>query len=192
MAQRGNVWSPVAIALLGWLVPGWGDWLLGQRLRGVIIFLSVVIVLLLGILIGGIRVMDPPGWGQLGFKPQIVMGVRGPEKVDPRSAEQEANLTRESRNNLGWALTEQPVAEIGNKPWSIGQVFTGPMYIASAAIAVQMARPLAANPTEPAVPPSHSRSWELGTLYTAIAGMLNLLAIIDCVFRAAQPAAEKP
>ena len=32
---------------------------------------------------------------------------------------------------------------------------------------------------------SHSRLWEIGTLYTAVAGMLNLLAIIDSSHRAA-------
>jgi len=36
------------------------------------------------------------------------------------------------------------------------------------------------------VPQSHSRSWEIGTLYTAVAGMLNLLVIIDSAHRAGQ------
>ena len=34
------------------------------------------------------------------------------------------------------------------------------------------------------VPKTHSRIAEIGTLYTAIAGMLNLLAIIDSASRA--------
>ena len=37
---------------------------------------------------------------------------------------------------------------------------------------------------------SHARSWELGELYTAVAGMLNLLVLIDAVYRAAAPVTE--
>ena len=35
------------------------------------------------------------------------------------------------------------------------------------------------------VPPSHGRIYDIGTLYTAIAGMLSLLALIDSTGRAA-------
>jgi len=193
MSQRGIASQPVAIALLGWLVPGLGYWLAGHRGRGVIVFISVVTALLLGILIGGIRVMDPPGWGQFGFKPQIVqVNVNQATRVDPHSTAEEANPRRpHGYENLGWALTQQPLAEIGSKPWSIGQIFAGPMYLAAAAVSVQMAKPQEDKPTEPGVPPSHSRSWELGTLYTAIAGMLNMLAMIDSTFRAAQSDGEE-
>ena len=41
-------------------------------------------------------------------------------------------------------------------------------------------------PPTPAVPKSHGRLWEFGTLYTAVAGMLNLLAILDSAYRAGQ------
>jgi hypothetical protein len=36
-------------------------------------------------------------------------------------------------------------------------------------------------PTQPA---SHARVSDIGTLYTAVAGMLNLMAIIDSSYRA--------
>ena len=38
---------------------------------------------------------------------------------------------------------------------------------------------------------SHARTNELGVLYTAVAGMLNLLAIIDSSYRAAKAGEEK-
>ena len=34
---------------------------------------------------------------------------------------------------------------------------------------------------------SHALSNEVGTLYTAVAGMLNLLTIIDAAYRAGRP-----
>jgi hypothetical protein len=40
------------------------------------------------------------------------------------------------------------------------------------------------------VPKSHARLAEIGTLYTAVAGMLNLLAIIDSSYRASQEHGE--
>jgi len=36
--------------------------------------------------------------------------------------------------------------------------------------------------------PSHARLAEISTLYTAVAGMLNLLAVIDSTFRAVHAA----
>src|SRR5206468_10046686 len=84
-----------------------------------------------GVLIGGIRVLDPPS----------PLGKGG--------------------------LLE--------KPWFMGQVLTGPISLAGS---------IASNRVNPDRT-SHSRSWEIGTLYTAVAGMLNLLAIIDASARAA-------
>jgi hypothetical protein len=70
----------------------------------------------------------------------------------------------------GWA------SRILQKPWFIGQVLTGPIGIIAACVGH-------------ALGPEHraatARLGEIGTLYTAVAGMLNLLAIIDASHRAA-------
>jgi mannitol-specific phosphotransferase system IIBC component len=133
MSSRPRVIPPPAplAALCGWLVPGAGYWLLGERVRAVIIGASVLLVFAAGILLGGIRVVDAPT--QIGMS----------------------------------ALLE--------KPWFIGQVLIGPLSVVTAITADRV-------PTDRV---SHGRSWEIGTLYTAIAGMLNLLAIIDAAHRAA-------
>jgi hypothetical protein len=73
------------------------------------------------------------------------------------------------------APTELSPAALLNKPWFIGQVLTGPISVAAA---------IWADHVDPSFV-SHSRSWEIGTLYTAVAGMLNLLALIDATHRAA-------
>jgi hypothetical protein len=57
------------------------------------------------------------------------------------------------------------------KPWYIGQFLSGVIGLISGWI----------GPSQPA---SHSRVADIGTLYTAVAGMLNLMAIIDSSYRA--------
>jgi hypothetical protein len=68
------------------------------------------------------------------------------------------------------------VGRILAKPWFLGQVMTGPIGLISAMISQGV------SDTYPA---ARSRLGEIGTLYTAVAGMLNLLAIIDASHRAA-------
>lgn len=60
------------------------------------------------------------------------------------------------------------VADILAKPWYIGQCLVGPAGIITGMIA-----------QNPAFHPSHGRTNEIGLLYTAIAGMLNLFTLID-------------
>jgi hypothetical protein len=121
------------VVLTGWLLPGSGYWLLGERARGAIVCLVVLAVFLMGMLIGGVRVIDAPD----DFYPASLLA----------------------------------------KPWFIGQILTGPISVVAA---------LAANHVD-TLRVAHGRSWELGTLYTAIAGMLNLLALIDSAHRSVAP-----
>ncbi|MEA2736176.1 MAG: hypothetical protein QOE14_2627 [Humisphaera sp.] len=74
-----------------------------------------------------------------------------------------------------------PFQRILQRPWFIGQVLTGPIGITTAMISEK----LAASPTYRAIE-SKARLAEIGTLYTAVAGMLNLLTIIDASHRAAR------
>jgi hypothetical protein len=67
------------------------------------------------------------------------------------------------------------VGRVLAKPWFLGQVMTGPIGLISAMISQGVSD---------AYPAAKSRLGEIGTLYTAIAGMLNLLAIIDASHRA--------
>lgn len=65
------------------------------------------------------------------------------------------------------------LGRVFQKPWFIGQVLAGPMAIIGALVA-------------PHVEQSHARVFEIGTLYTAVAGMLNLMTIIDASHRASR------
>lgn len=120
------------VAVAGWILPGAGYWLIGQRSRALTVGISILILFALGMLIGGIRVVEaPPGYSL----PMILQ-----------------------------------------RPWYIGQILAGPVTL--------LCNTLASNWTASGAPYSHARVYEIGTLYTAIAGMLNLMAIIDAAYRA--------
>lgn len=132
--SSGNLAAPApVVALMGWLIPGAGYWLIGQRTRGLTIGITIVLLFVAGIFIGGIKVVDAP------------------------------------------AFNSNPTALFGmaQKPWFIGQALAGFPGILSAWIAggVKVV--------------AHARLADISTLYTAVAGMLNLLAVIDSTFRAA-------
>lgn len=139
--DQNNMAPPPIVALAAWGLPGAGYWMIGQRNRGLTIGITIILLFLMGLLIGGVRVMDAPA-------------LKG-----------------------GGSLLH----EIGEKPWFIGQVLAGPISLISA----WLANAAAASPVYRDIV-SHSRVSEIGTLYTAVAGMLNLLAIIDSSWRAGQ------
>ena len=97
--------------------------------------ITILVLFVLGLLIGGMRVVDPPTFAQ--------------------------------RTTFGAII---------DKPWFIGQVLAGPVTLISASVA-----------KGEGYDTSHARVNEIGTLYTAVAGMLNLLAIIDASYRATRP-----
>ena len=186
--------SPVLVGVCAWLVPGAGYFLIGQRTRAITVCATIIALFLLGIVIGGIRIMDPPGWGEYGFMDQLIqqydkarqgMG-QDYTRIEPNSAEQAGDPRMDDKDQpAGPALLREPVAELGDKPWYVGQILCGPLTLAASAISVSAAHPTANAPMQEGWPASHSRSWEIGALYTAVAGMLNLLVIIDSTSRAA-------
>jgi hypothetical protein len=145
------------VAVAGWLVPGSGYWLLGQRARSLTIGITVVLLFVGGVLLAGVRVVDAPS---LSAPPAPAAAQRGPAARPP----------------------EEPLGRrILDKPWFLGQVLTGPLGI----VAAWGAARAAADPNTASIV-SHARIAEIGTLYTAVAGMLNLLAIIDSASRASE------
>ncbi len=155
---------PATVGIAAWILPGAGYWLLGHRARGVTVGVSIVLLLFMGILIGGARVIEVPTYDHYG------------------------------KSVVGTDLTD----EIRGKPWSIAQFMTGPIGLAAGALSVYASRPYATpEPPGPGDAPdavnavrlspgseSHSRVNEIAVLYTAVAGMLNLLVIIDSIHRA--------
>lgn len=165
-------WNPHA-AVAAWLVPGLGHIVLGQHRRGIVLGIAIGALWLAGLLIGGISVIDkqardePPQHVQ----DQFDRGDRVPGYTPGRS----------------W--------------WYWGQAMIAPSIIIERvrnSMAVNYSAELGAPqepnprgrlvpPTDPSTPPppyepSFGRVAEQGTLYTALAGMLNLLAMIDVLY----------
>jgi hypothetical protein len=166
---------PPVVALASWLLPGLGYLLLGQRKRGFTVGVTILLLFALGLLIGGVRAMEVPGYGDDGRRVMIDSSGRRTSYAGP---------------NAVWALRASPMGELREKPWSIPQALIGPTALASMAWSVWAASPQpgsgGASATEPPGATSHSRVNEIGVLYAAVAGMLNLLAIIDAASRAEQ------
>ncbi|UCG56063.1 MAG: hypothetical protein JSU70_14465 [Phycisphaerales bacterium] len=64
MAQRSkesHTLFLLAVGLLAWLVPGAGHFLLNQKKRAAIIFITIVVTFCIGLYVGSIGVIDPVG-----------------------------------------------------------------------------------------------------------------------------------
>lgn len=109
-----------AVALLSWLIPGAGYYLLGEKKRAIIIFVSITLTFAIGIYIGSVGVVNP----------------------------EEA------------------------RAWFVAQIMNSPLVI------------LLANMTSGGGYPVYGRVNEIGQIYTAVAGLLNLLCIINEVYLA--------
>src|SRR4051794_1375922 len=83
------------------------------------------------------------------------------------------------------APTGLTVQLILQKPWFIGQVLAGPVSLFASYLANNWGTHIDPNTLvrTAGVAMSHARVNEIGTLYTAVAGMLNLMAIIDAAYR---------
>ena len=124
----------------GWMLPGLGHYVIGQRRRAGLLAASIGGLWLIGVLIGGVAVIDNRSSTEAGSKIQL---------------------------------------------WFFGQMLVGP------SVAVHFIRGNILhrqnNPTDPAsfltYEPSYGRVYEHGVLLTALAGLLNLLACIDVLYR---------
>ena len=165
MANRRSHHPPSLVALVAWLAPGAGYWMIGQRARAVTVGATIVGLFVLGIFLAGIRVIEVPGYDEAGRRINVDhVGVRF-DRRDPGYAQGR------------WVMTSGGlVTEIANKPWYIPQIVAGPITLAASALSVKAA--------QAGVSRVHARLMDIGVLYTAIAGMLNLLAIIDAAHRA--------
>lgn len=183
MAEQNRVahLPPPLIAVAGWLVPGLGYFLIGERRRAAVASFTIILLYVLGLFIAGVRVIEVPGYDdQNGMQIRMFQNQR----ILPRDSRYPA---------AGSALMNGGfLSEIANKPWFVGQVLAGPIALASAAISVDLAQIGANNTyqTQSQYPRPHAPMEMVGTLYTAIAGMLNLLVIIDASYRAGSEAAQ--
>ena len=110
----------VVVALLAWAIPGAGHFIIKERKRAIIIFVTITLTFIVGLYAGSIAVVD----------------------------------------------------SVGAWPWYVAQIMTSPMV------------GMLAQVTKAADYVSYGKPYEIGQIYTSIAGMLNLLCIISAVYMA--------
>jgi hypothetical protein len=123
MAQRSkesHAFFLIVVGLLAWLVPGAGHFVLEEKRRAIIIFVTVAVTFCMGIYVGSIGVIDP----------------------------------------------------VGAKPWYLAQMMNSPIVAALGRL------------TKGGAYPVYGRPNEIGQIYTSIAGLLNLLCIVNAVYLA--------
>ena len=116
--STANIAMMILAGLAAWLVPGAGHWVLREKGRAVIIFVTITLLFLTGIYAGSVAVVDP---------------------------------VRERLWYTAQILTSPVVAVVGRVTTSKGYDCFG-------------------------------RPSEIGQIYTSVAGMLNLLCIINVVY----------
>jgi hypothetical protein len=188
-AVSRHIPPPPLVVLAGWLIPGAGYWIIGQRARALIVGITIITLFMGGVLLGGVRSLQVPGYGENGGKLYVVGSEResNGKKWTVSEIVEHRPGSREPKGH--WVVTEfrTLLAEVGNKPWSICQIWAGPLALGNAAWSVSASRPIEqADGTfaDPAGVLSHSRINEIAILYMAVAGMLNLLTMIDAAGRA--------
>jgi hypothetical protein len=163
--DRSSV-SPPVVALAGWLLPGAGYWLLGQRGRALTVGITIIALFVLGLLIAGVRVLEVPGYDTNGKPIEVAISDDG-----------------QSRTGNKWIMEVSPLSEIRNKPWSVPQILTGPISILAAVWSIHASLPDPNKGNLSFGEQSHARINEIGSLYLSVAGLLNLMAIIDASHR---------
>jgi hypothetical protein len=161
-AEPSDFATPPVVAALGWLLPGGGYWMIGQRRRALLAGLSIVFLFIFGLLVSGVRCIDVPGYGPNG-----------------------SLLYVKSATGSGPLISQAPFKAVLDKPWYIPQILAGPLTIASSFWSVGVASVTDAGGGQ-AYPKATARMYDIGTLYTAIAGMLNLLVMVDSAHRASK------
>ena len=117
----------IIVGLAAWAIPGAGHFIIKERGRAVIIFITIAVTFLLGLYVGSIAVID----------------------------------------------------SVGAKIWYYGQILVSPAVGALAQVTSQ-----AVTESGEKVYVSYGNPNSIGQIYTAIAGLLNLLCIISAVYMA--------
>lgn len=152
--------SSSVAGLLAWILPGLGHWYLGHRVRAVTLMVVIALTFWTGVAIGGVKSTVDPNENRIWFLAQICAG--GHTVLAAIWSKSLTPVVYECPH-CGASLTEKP--EYGAKCPACGK---------------EIARVESAERTRLAFWPQV----DIAIVYTGIAGLLNLLVILDAIARA--------
>jgi len=158
--------DPALAAFLAWLIPGLGHLYQGRRAKAALFFVCIMGIFAYGCYLGGSSEM---GWGRV-----VYFSWRLGDKRLPYICQVGAGLPALP------ALVQASRMSNDRKVWLGG--FMAPPVPASpenSALPADPEGPNAAQPTAHTLHRRLHRYFELGTVYTMIAGLLNILAVYD-------------
>jgi hypothetical protein len=150
--------DPALAALLAWLVPGLGHLYQGRYVKAMLFFVFILGTFLFGLYLGSSNEL---GWGRvvyaswreddqrLAYLCQIGVGLPAMPALI------QASLVRNQKEPLWYGFMAPPQLDGGNQPALANQPNVSRLHYVL------------------------NRFFELGTVYTMIAGLLNVLAIYD-------------
>ncbi len=118
------------VGLLAWLLPGGGYYVLGDKRRALVVFITILLTFLVGIYIGSIGIIDP----------------------------------------------------IGAKAWYVAQIMNSPAVVLIGNHVATMYQEAQMHQDPARAYLVFSKPSEIGQIYTSIAGLLNLLCIVNAVY----------
>jgi len=185
-------------AVAGWLLPGAGYFLLGEKKRAIIIFVTITLTLCTGLYVGSIGVIDFKGPAALYVKAAQIMNspivlILGHHMV----GRQLFNIALESQDDLDSdTLSDGLRQEFRNKGVSLGQdamISTGQsanewlIHSNNRSYVVKEEWNKLKETNELNVYtayPVHGWPSEIGQIYTMSSGLLNLLCIVNVIYLA--------
>lgn len=201
MAAPRRKISPALATIASILVPGGGYFLIGERQRGGIVLIGILLLFVIGILLAGIRVVTVPGFDDDGYRTFVEIYRDGSayravktsrpviapprplgrgrweiQRWQPGAEPKPEQVSYELVRGPRWIMLDSPIKAIGENVSVLAHVLNGPMYIGSAVASIVAAREQ--------LPKSYSRLADIGSLYLVVSGMLNLLVIADTYSRA--------
>jgi TM2 domain-containing membrane protein YozV len=155
--------------ILAWLVPGLGHFLLGQKARGIVFALTIHSLFALGMLVAGIRAINPPEqaiWTYTQFLtgwPMLVSNRIEKIKTDEFKKLQETYLQQRPNER-----DDSPERLEARKKYGREFIENHPIFA------------------------NHPKTQDIGAVYCGIAGMLNLLVMFDVLLRITGSQRETP
>jgi len=176
------------VAILAWIIPGAGHFFIKERKRAVIIFVTITATFTTGLYIGSIAVIDPVGawpWyiGQMITTPGVAVIAKVSQnetrkwELAKRASTQAAHETAQAEHKAINA------AENAKKLKTQDAIQEAELLNQEAKLAKQKSDQLLQEEKQ-VMFASYGRPHDFGQIYTAIAGAMNLLAILSAVYMA--------